>query len=173
MNTNNFFNFFYNFSKSIFFLTGLFFLLSIETSLIFFPIFKTASPSLIIITIYFTIKKFNFPPSNLNLLFLGLLNDIYFGGNLGLSSAYFLLIKYLTEELSFVMFKKYDGDWLKFTFIFICSFSIIFLINILLNQSIPDISPILYHVGITLIIFPILNFGLNVTLFLTNLIKIN
>ena len=44
-----------------------------------------------------------------------------------------------------------------FTLIFITSFSIIFLINTIANVSIPDLSPILFHIGVTLIIFPIIN----------------
>lgn len=172
MNTSISLYLLYKFSKNFLFLIGLFFLISIETSLIFFPLFDIATPSLISIIIYFFIKKFNFPPSNFILFLLGVLNDIFFGGNLGLSSLYFLLIKYLTERLSLENFKKqYEQDWLCFTIIFIISFGIIFLVNMLANFTIPDFSPILYHIGITLIIFPLLNVGIDIVSFITRLVK--
>ncbi len=172
MNTSISFYLLYKLSKNVLLLISFFFLISVETSLIFFPLFDIATPSLISIVIYFFIKKFNIPPSNIILFFLGILNDVFFGGNLGSSSLYFLLIKNLTERLSLENFKKkYEQDWLCFTLIFSISFGIIFLINILANLTIPDFSPILYHIGITLIIFPLLNVGIDIIGFITKLIK--
>ncbi|MDC1022924.1 hypothetical protein OAR00_00045 [Alphaproteobacteria bacterium] len=146
--------------------------MNIEVSLSFFPIFNTATPSLVSVVIYLCIKKFNVVPSNLNLFFLGMLNDIFFGGNLGSSSIFFLLFKYFTELVSIdINNKKYEEDWLYFTVIFIVAFTIICSINILVNFRIPDLSPILYHVGITLIIFPIINISLDLIYFITKLLK--
>ena len=53
-----------------------------------------STPSLVSVIIYLCIKKFNVVPSNLNLLLIGVLNDIFFGGNLGSSSIFYLLFKY-------------------------------------------------------------------------------
>ena len=168
-------NLFYNlseFSKGMFFFISIFFLMNIEISLSFFPIFNTATPSLVSVIIYLCIKKFNIVPSNLNLFFIGVLNDIFFGGNLGSSSIFFLLFKYLTEFVSIdITNKNYEKDWLYFTLIFISSFALTFLINMLINLRVPDFSPILYHVGITLIIFPIINISIDLVYFLLKLFK--
>ena len=103
---------------------------------------------------------------------MGIINDVIFGGNLGTNSIQLLLIKTLTERLSFEdINKKNDEDWICFTLIFITSFSIIFLINTIANVSIPDLSPILFHIGVTLIIFPIINLSLDFIYFITNILK--
>ena len=162
----------YKISKSFFLFISLFFLMNIEISLSFFSIFHTASPSLISIVIFLCIKKLNIKPSNLILFFLGILNDVIFGSNLGTNSMQLLLIKIFTERLSFEDGnKENDEDWIYFTIIFIISFSIIFLINTVANVSIPDLSPILFHIGVTLIIFPIVNLSLDFIYFITNILK--
>ena len=172
MNSSVFFYYLSEFSKGIFFFISIFFLMNIEISLSFFPIFNTATPSLVSIVIYLCIKKFSIVPSNLNLFFIGVLNDIFFGGNLGLSSIFFLLFKYLTELVSNDdINKNYEEDWLYFTLIFVSSFTMIFIMNILTNLKVPDLSPILYHIGITLIIFPIINISIDLVYFITKLLK--
>jgi cell shape-determining protein MreD len=146
--------------------------MNIEVSLSFFPIFNTATPSLVTVIIYLCIKKFNVVPSYLNLFFLGVLYDILFGGNLGSSSIFFLLFKYFTEFVTMdINNKKYEEDWLYFTLIFVISFTIIFSINMLVNFRVPDFSPILYHAGITLIIFPIINISIDLIYFVSKLLK--
>ena len=172
MNSNFFIYYLSEFSKGIFFFISIFLLMNIEVSLSFFPIFNTATPSLVTVIIYLCIKKFNIVPSYLNLFFLGVSHDIFFGGNLGSSSLFFVLFKYFTEFVSVdINDKKYEKDWLCFTLIFIISFIVIFLINMLVNFRIPDLSPILYHVGITLTIFPIINMSIDLIYFITKLLK--
>ena len=146
--------------------------MNIEASLSFFPIFNTAAPSLVSIIIYLSIKKFNIVPSIFNLFLLGVLNDIFFGGNLGSSSMFFLFFKYLTEIVSVnINNKKYEEDWLYFTLIFSSTFTLVFLINMLINFTVPDLSPILFHVGITLIMFPIVNISIDLVHFIIKLFK--
>ena len=172
MNNHFFFYFINNLSKSIFFFIGIFFLINIEVSLSFFLIFNTATPSLVSIIIFLFIKKFNYIPSNLNLIFIGLINDIFLGNNLGLTSIYFLLFKYLTENIRINMTdKEHDEDWLYFTLIFVIAFTVTLLINILLNLKIPDLSPILYYIGISLVTFPIVNIIINSFYFIQRLFK--
>ena len=172
MNNHFFFYFINNLSKSIFFFIGIFFLINIEVSLSFFLIFNTATPSLVSIIIFLFIKRFNYIPSNLNLIFIGLINDIFLGNNLGLTSIYFLLFKYLTENIRINMTdKEHDEDWLYFTLIFVIAFTVTLLINILLNLKIPDLSPILYYIGITLVTFPIVNIIINSFYFIQRLFK--
>ena len=172
MNSSNLFYYLSEFSKGIFFFISIFFLMNIEVSLSFFPMFNIATPSIVSVVIYLCIKKFNVVPSNLNLFFLGLLIDTFFGSNLGSSSIFFLLFKYFTEFVSIDMIsKKYEEDWLYFTLIFVVTFSTIFLINMIANLRVPDLSPILYHVGITLIIFPIINISIDLVYFITKLLK--
>ena len=162
----------YNISKSFLLFISLFFLMNIEISLSLFSIFHTASPSLISIAIFLCIKKLNIKPSNLILFLLGIINDVIFGGNLGTNSIQLLLIKIFTEHLSFEdINKKNDEDWMCFTLIFTTSFSIIFLINTIANASIPDLSPVLFHIGVTLMLFPIINLSLDFMYFITNILK--
>jgi len=172
MNNNFFFYFINNFSKSIFFFIGIFFLINIEVSLSIFLIFNTATPSLVSIIIFLFIKKFNYVPSNLNLICIGLLNDVFLGNNLGLTSIFFLLFKYLTENIRInITDKKHKEDWLYFTIIFVIAVTVILLINMLMNLKIPDLSPILYYIGITLVTFPFINVFINLFYFIQRLFK--
>ena len=172
MNNDLFYYFIYNLSKSIFFFIGIFFLINIEVSLSFFQIFNTATPSLVSVIFFLFIKKINYIPSNLNLICIGLLNDILLGNNLGLTSIFFLLFKYLTESIRInIADKKHEEDWLYFTLIFVVAFTVTLLINMLLNLKIPDLGPILYYLGITLVTFPIINIIINSFYFIQRLFK--
>lgn len=148
--------------------------MTIEVSLGFFSIFNTATPSLISIIIYFCTKKLQNKPSNIILFLLGLLFDILFGVDLGLTSIFLLLMKFFTARILIESFNKdSEQDWIYFTIIFILSFSLVFLLNIILNFSIPDLSPLLFHVGITLILFPFISVGIDFINFITRIIKTN
>ena len=118
------------------------------------------------------IRKLNLNPSNILLFFLGILNDIITSVNFGISSIFFLLIKLLTENLS--IFRLNDNNqqaWLSFTIVFSLSFFIIILLNIGINLSFFDINPLLFHMGTTLIFFPIINAGFDLIFFISRLIK--
>tara|TARA_B100000989_G_scaffold297284_1_gene282615 strand:- start:810 stop:1337 length:528 start_codon:yes stop_codon:yes gene_type:complete len=159
-------------SKSFLFFIFLLLITNLEKSLSFFSIFKIATPSFISVIIYIFIKKLNLRPSYLSIFFVGFFNDIVFGGNLGCTSIFLLLIKFFSEGLFFENFNKNDQqDWISFTMIFLVSFCIVFFINIIVNLSIPDLSPIFYYVGTTLIIFPIVNLGFDFIFFITRLVK--
>ena len=148
------------------------FLTIFEKSLSFLPIFKTATPSLISVIIYIFIKKSSMKPSYLILFLIGFLNDIIFGSNLGNTSIFLLLIKFFSKNLTFDNINKNDKqDWISFTMIFLSSFCIVFFMNILLNLSMPDLSPVFYYVGTTLIIFPIVNLSFDFISFITRLLK--
>ena len=159
-------------SKIFIFFIFLFFISNLENSLSFFPLFKSASPSLTSVIIYISIKKLKIKPSYLILFLVGFLNDIILGSNIGTTSIFFLLIKFFSEGFYFDNINKNDQqDWLIFTTIFLISFSIVFFINILINLSLPDLSPIFYHVGTTLIIFPIINISFDFIFFISRLLK--
>ena len=134
-------------SKSFIFFICLLLITNFEKSLSFFSLFKTATPSFISVIIYIFIKKLNLKPSYLILFFVGFLNDIVFGGNLGSTSIFLLLIKFFSEGLFFENFNKNDQqDWISFTMIFLVSFFIVFFINMILNLSLLDLSPVFYYV---------------------------
>ena len=134
--------------------------------------FETSTPSLISIVIYFFIVRFNINPSSIILLLTGFLHDIMIGNNFGITSIFLLLLKYFTKSLILEKVNKDNqNEWIYFTIIFIFSFSIVFLINLLLSFSLPELSPTFFHVGITLILFPILNISLNFFSFISQLIK--
>ncbi len=172
INNNNIFYYLHKFSKSLLFFIILFCLINFQKSLSFFPLFEIATPSLISIILYISIIRFRINVSNTILFFLGLVQDIMTGDNLGITTIYLILFKYLTESLLLDKIKKKsDDEWLSFTIIFIFSFGIILLLNMAMNLSIPQFSPIFFHVGITLILFPIINISINFFSFITNLIK--
>ena len=146
--------------------------MNFEKSLSFFPIFKTATPSLISVIIYICIIKLYIKPSYFILFLIGLINDINLGGNVGITSIFLLLIRFFTESLFFAnVLKNNNQDWISFTIIFISSFGIIFFVNFIIYLSIPDLSPVFYYVGTSLIIFPIINVSVDFITFITKLLK--
>ena len=171
MNTNYVFDIFSNFSKNLFFLIILFICMNIESSLKVLTFFEQASPSILSIILYICVRKLSINISNLMLFTLGILYDVLFAGNLGTSSLFFLLIKYMTQHINLKHNNNNNKDWIYFTIIFISSFFIKFIFNIFLNMKIPDFSPILFHLGITLIIFPFIVVGIKIIYFVTKLIK--
>jgi rod shape-determining protein MreD len=172
MNIKSIFYFFNKFSNNILYFFLLFFLINIEISFGFFLMFDHSTPSLLSIAIYLCLRKFSIHLSSFSLFILGLLYDVLLGSNIGISSMFFLLIKYFTEylKLSFIDNNSND-DWISFTFVFISSFVITFLLNIIVNLTIPDFSPVLFHLGATLIIFPFLVFSINFIYYINKLIK--
>ena len=150
----------------------LFLIMNFQTSLGLFSMFKTATPSLISIIIYLCIVRLNISPSNIILFLSGFLHDIMIGNNLGITSIFLLLLKYFIESILLDRVnKKHQEEWIYFTIIFIIVFSIVFLLNLIINLSVPQLSPVFFHVGVTLILFPIINFGINIFSFVTRLIK--
>ena len=134
--------------------------------------FEISTPSLISILIYLFIVRFNINLSNIILLMTGLLHDIMIGNNLGTTSIFLLLLKYFTDSIILEKInKKNQEEWIYFTVIFIFSFSIVFLLNLIINFSLPDLSPIFFHVGITLILYPIINISINFFGYVSRLIK--
>jgi len=166
------FYYFYKFSKSILFFVFLFCILNFQTSLSYFSIFEISTPSLVTIVIYLCIVRFNINPSNIILLLIGFLHDIVIGNNLGTTSIFLLLFKYFIYRIILEKInKKNQEEWIYFTMIFIFSFIIVFLLNLIISFSLPELSPIFFHVGITLILFPIINVSINFFSFVSRLIK--
>ena len=162
----------YNISKNLFLFVILFCLINFQKSLSFFSLFETVTPNIISIVLYLLMIRFNINPPNSLLFFLGLANDIMSGDNLGTTSMYLLLLKFFTKS---VMLEKFTNnkkeEWISFTIIFIFSFTIVFTIHLIINLSLPDMGPIFFHIGITLILFPIINISINFFSFITQLIK--
>ena len=107
------------------------------------------------------------------ILFLtGFLHDIMIGNNFGTTSIFLLLFKYFTNSFILEKINKDNQEeWIYFTIIFIFTFSIVFLLNLLLSLSLPELSPIFFHIGITLILFPIINYSINFFSYVSRLIK--
>lgn len=106
------------------------------------------------------------------LLLTGFLHDIMIGNNFGITSIFLLLLKYFTKSLILEKVNKDNqNEWIYFTIIFILSFSIVFLINLIISFSLPKLSPIFFHVGITLILYPLINISINFFSFVSSLIK--
>ena len=170
-NNKNFY-YFYKFSISILFFIFLFCILNLQVSLSFFSIFETSTPSLISIVIYLCMVRFNINPSNIILLLSGFLYDIMLGNNFGVTSIFLLIFKYFTNSLILERINKDNREeWIYFTIIFILTFSIVFLFNLIISFSLPELSPIFFHVGITLILFPTINISINFFSYVSRLIK--
>ena len=170
-NIKNFY-YFYKFSKSILFFVFLFCILNFETSLSYFSIFEISTPSLVTIVIYLCIVRFNINPSNIILFLIGFFHDIVIGNNLGTTSIFLLLFKYFIGRIILEKInKKTQEEWIYFTIIFIISFSIVFTLNLIITFSLPELSPIFFHVVITLILFPIINISINFLSYVSRLIK--
>ena len=146
--------------------------MNLEKSLSFFALFETITPNIVSIILYLLMTRFNINPSNTLLFSLGLTDDIMSGVNIGITSVFLLLLKYFSKS---IILEKITNnkkeEWLSFTIIFIFSFCIVFLLNVIVNLSIPDMGPIFFHIGITLIVFPIINISINFFTFVTQLIK--
>ena len=170
-NDKNFY-FFYKFSINTLFFVFLFCILNFQTSLSFFSMFETSTPSLISIVIYLFIVRFNINPSSIILLLTGFLHDIMIGNNFGITPIFLLLLKYFTNSLILEKVNKDNqNEWIYFTIIFILSFSIVFLINLIISFSLPELGPIFFHVGITLILYPLINISIDLFSFVSRLIK--
>ena len=166
------FYYFYKFSKSILFFVFLFCTLNFQTSLSYFSIFEISTPSLVTIVIYLCIVRFNINPSNIILFLIGLFHDIVIGNNLGTTSIFLILFKYFIDRIILERInKKNQEEWIYFTIIFISSFIIVFLLNLIISFSLPELSPIFFHVGVTLILFPIINISINFFSYVSRLIK--
>ena len=106
------------------------------------------------------------------LLLTGFFHDIMIGNNFGITSIFLLLFKYFTNSLIIEKVNKDNQEeWIYFTIIFILSFSIIFLINSIISFSVPELTSIFFHVGITLIFYPLINISINLFSFVSRLIK--
>ena len=172
MNSSHIFFYLNKFSKNLLYFIFLFSIINFEVSLNLFSIFDHSPPSLISIIIFISIRKYSINYSNLILFILGLIYDIVIGGHLGSNTVLFLLIKHLTHHIQIrFSINNYNNDWFYFTCVFIISFFIIFFINIFLNLNIPDFSPVLFHIGVTLIFFPLILIFLNLINFITNFFK--
>ena len=172
MKNNNIFYYLYKFSISILSFVFLFFILNFQSSLSFFSIFDISTPSLISIGIYLCIIRFNINPSNTILFLTGFLHDIMNGNNIGTTSIFLLLFRYFIDSIILEKISKKDQDeWIYFTIIFILSFCLVFLFNLMINFSIPEFSPIFFHIGTTLILFPIINISIDFFSFVSRLIK--
>lgn len=154
------------------FFVFLFCILNFQISLSYFSMFEISTPSLISIVIYLFIVRFKMNLSNMILFLTGFLHDIMIGNNFGTTSIFLLLLKYFTNSLILEKINKDNqGEWIYFTIIFISTFSIIFLTNLLITLSLPELSPIFFHIGITLILFPIINYSINFFSYVSRLIK--
>ena len=166
------FYYFYKFSKSILFFVFLFCILNLQTSLSYFSIFEISTPNLVSIVIYLCIVRFNINPSNIILFLIGFFHDIVIGNNLGTTSIFLLLFRYFIYRIILEKInKKNQEEWIYFTIIFIFSFIIVFLLNLIISFSLPELSPIFFQVGITLILFPIINISINFFSYVSRLIK--
>ena len=141
-------------------------------SLNFLTIFKISQPYLIVIVIFLLLRNSKISLSSILLVFFGAIFDIITGTNLGIHSLFFLLIKVFIEiyEIKFKISNKF-GEWILFSLVYFSSLVITKFVFILLTLKIPDVFSILFNLGSTLLIFPIIQFLINLPKIFFNLVS--
>ena len=131
----------------------------VQISLNFLSFFFISQPYLIVIFLFLFIKRSDNPPSALILIFVGIFYDLITGTHMGIHSFFFILVKILTfyfEERFKI--SKFYGEWILFSIVYSFTLIITKTVFILINLKLPDFYAISFNLGFTLLIFPLINF---------------
>ncbi len=164
-------NFISNLQIQIFNLTVVLLFCFIQISLNFLSIFSISQPYLILIFLYFLIIYAKNPPSNLILIFLGVVYDLITGINIGIHSIFFFsfnfFLNYYREKLS--ISKKF-GEWILFSTTYFSSLVITKLFFVVLVLKVPDLHTISFNLGSTLLIFIVIKTIIDIPRFLFSIL---
>tara|TARA_B100001057_G_scaffold55236_1_gene49091 strand:- start:119 stop:658 length:540 start_codon:yes stop_codon:yes gene_type:complete len=127
-----------------------------EGSLGLWSLFYGSTPLLLLVFLYWMMLHYEKFVPVLLLFVIGLISDILFPGILGGRAAAYILVLYY---VSFRRVKLLQSDfmqiWLDFVIVVTGVMLLQLLIFSLINFEVPAITPILFQVGTTLILFPI------------------
>ena len=130
-------------------------LVLIELSLAQWPIFHGAAPNLSLIFIYYVMIYHNKLLPIFSIFFIGIVSDFLFSDLLGGRATALMLLAYVMQLR---MLRLEQSDFGQLWFDFAISFTLVSLFQLvlftLLNMAIPSLSPILFQIGVTLILLP-------------------
>ena len=167
------YNFFNRLQKEFIDITIILGFCLIQISLNYLSIFFIAEPYLFAILIFLLIQKNANPPSKITFILSGLLYDFITGTLIGMHSLFFILLInfYYFFENKYELSKKY-GDWILFSLIYTSTLLFTKLAFIIVNFKIPDIYPISFNLGCTLLIFPLIKFLVNLPKIILKILNI-
>ena len=156
------------FNSDIFFNNLIFTLINliacfVQISLNFLSFFVISQPYILAIILFLSLRKLNHEPSGILIILYGLLYDMITGGLLGIHSLFFILLRLFTLNFNFSLkiLKKY-GEWFLFSFSYIITLLIIKAIFFVVNFKFPDIYAISFNIGMTLLLFPVIVFLIDI-----------
>ena len=130
-------------------------LVLIELSLAQWPIFHGAAPNLSLIFIYYVMIYHNKLLPIFSIFLIGIVSDFLFSDLLGGRATALMLLAYVMQLR---MIRLEQSDFGQLWFDFAISFTLVSLFQLilfmLLNMAIPSLSPILFQIGVTLILLP-------------------
>ena len=131
----------------------------IQISLNFLTFFFISQPYVMVIFLFLLIMRSDKPPSSVFLIFAGLFYDLITGTHLGIHSFFFILVKILIffyEER--YKLSKFYGEWILFSIVYSLTLIITKITFIIVNFTLPDLNAISFNLGLTLLLFPIIRF---------------
>ncbi|MDB2390193.1 rod shape-determining protein MreD [Alphaproteobacteria bacterium] len=127
-----------------------------EGALASWPIFFGATPLLSLIFIYWmTIYHSKLMPV-LTIFIMGLLSDILFSDLIGgRATSYMLLALFMNMRMSDPQDDEFLKVWINFVFAVIAVMLFQLFFFSIINLAVPSLSPMLFQIGVTIILFPI------------------
>ena len=130
-------------------------LVIIELGLAQWPIFHGAAPNLSLIFIYYVmIYHIKLLPI-CSVFLIGIISDLLFSDLLGGRATALMLLAYVMQHR---MFRLQQSDFGQLWFDFAVSLTLVLFFQlalfVLLNMAIPSLNPILFQIGVTLILLP-------------------
>ena len=131
-------------------------LVLLELAVAQWPVFFGSAPNLSLIFIYCMIIYHGKHMPILTIFFMGIIGDFLLSDLLGGRATSFMLLAYVMQ-LRLVRLQQSDFGQLWIDFAFSCAAVSLFqlLLFSAVNFAIPSLSPILFQIGATLILFPI------------------
>ena len=127
-----------------------------EGTLASWPVFYGAAPLLSLIFIYWMTLYHSKLMPFITIFIMGLLSDILFSSLIGgRATSYMLLALFMNLRVTDPQDDEFLKVWVNFVFavMAVMLFQLIFFS--IINFSIPSLSPMMFQIGVTLILFPI------------------
>ncbi len=130
-------------------------LVLIELGLAEWPIFHGAAPNLSLIFIYYVMIYHDKLLPIFSIFLIGIVSDLFLSDLLGGRATALMLLAYFMQ-LRILRLQQSDfGElWVDFAISFTLVSLFQLVLFVLLNMAIPSLSPILFQVGVTLILLP-------------------
>ena len=131
-------------------------LVLIELGLAQWPIFHGAAPNLSLIFIYYLMIYHNKLLPIFSIFFIGIVSDLLLSDLLGGRATALMLLAYFMQLRILRLQQSNFGQlWADFVVSFILVLLFQLVLFVILNMAIPSLSPILFQIGVTLILLPL------------------